>query len=114
MKVVVNAQLLHTRGGYRGAGVSNYCRNLLTALADKTDGTKVTAFVNDRDFRFPYRRPGMELRYTALAGRRSGAAHHLGADGAAACCDDDAGEPCARPGEYVAAGDEGAWCCDSS
>lgn len=69
MKVVVNAQLLHTRGGYRGAGVSNYCRNLLTALADKTDGTKVTAFVNDRDFRFPYRRPGMELRYTRwLAG----------------------------------------------
>ena len=64
MKVVVNAQLLHTRGGYRGAGVSNYCRNLLTALAEETDGKQVTAFVNDRDFRFPQRRPGMELRYT--------------------------------------------------
>ncbi len=64
MRVVVNAQLLHTRGGYRGAGVSNYCRNLLTALADETDGNQVTAYVNDRDFRFAQRRPGMELRYT--------------------------------------------------
>ncbi len=65
MRVVVNAQLLHTRGGYRGAGVSNYCRNLLTALAAETDGNQVTAFVNDRDFRFPQRRPGMELRHTS-------------------------------------------------
>ena len=64
VKVVVNAQLLHTGGGYRGAGVSNYCRSLLTALAAETGGNQVTAYVNDRDFRFPQAGQGLELRYT--------------------------------------------------
>ena len=64
MKVVVNAQLLHTGSSYRGAGVSSYCRNLLTALAAQTGGHELIAFLNDRNFRCPQRRPGLELRYT--------------------------------------------------
>lgn len=64
MKVVVNAQLLHTGSNYRGAGVSNYCRNLLTALAAEAGGHQLMAFVNDRDFSCPQGRPGVELRYT--------------------------------------------------
>ena len=64
MKVVVNAQLLHTGSNYRGAGVSNYCRSLLTALAAEAGGHQLMAFVNDRDFSCPQGRPGVELRYT--------------------------------------------------
>lgn len=64
MKVVVNAQLLYTGSSYRGAGVSNYCRSLLTALAAEAGGHQLTAFVNDRDFRSPQGRTGLELRYT--------------------------------------------------
>ena len=64
MKVVVNAQLLHTGSSYRGAGVSSYCRNLLTALAAQTGGHELIAFLNDRNFRCPQGRPGLELRYT--------------------------------------------------
>ena len=64
MKVVVNAQLLHTGSNYRGAGVSNYCRSLLTALAAEAGGHQLMAFINDRDFSCPQGRPGVELRYT--------------------------------------------------
>ncbi len=64
MKVVVNAQLLHTGSNYRGAGVSNYCRSLLTALAAEAGGHQLMVFVNDRDFSCPQGRPGVELRYT--------------------------------------------------
>ncbi len=64
MKVVVNAQLLHTGSNYRGAGVSNYCRSLLTAFAAEAGGHQLTAFVNDRDFRSPQGCTGLELRYT--------------------------------------------------
>ena len=64
VNVVVNAQLLHTGSGYRGAGVSNYCRSLLTALAAETGGNRVTAFVNDQEFRCPQGEKGLELRYT--------------------------------------------------
>lgn len=34
MHVAINAQLLSTAAGYRDAGVSNYCRQLLTALGE--------------------------------------------------------------------------------
>ncbi len=64
MKVVVNAQLLHTGSNYRGAGVSNYCRSLLTAFAAEAGGHQLMAFVNDRDFSCPQGCPGVELRYT--------------------------------------------------
>ena len=64
MKVVVNAQLLHTGASYRAAGVSSYCRNLLTAFAAQTGGHELTAFLNDRNFRCPQGPPGLELRYT--------------------------------------------------
>ncbi len=64
MKVVVNAQLLHTGSSYRGAGVSSYARNLLTALAARTGGHELTAFLNDRNFRWPQGQKGLNLRYT--------------------------------------------------
>ena len=64
MKVVVNAQLLHTGSSYRGAGVSNYSRNLLTALTAQDNGHALTVFLNDRNFRCPQGAPGLELRYT--------------------------------------------------
>ena len=64
MKVVVNAQLLHTGSSYRGAGVSSYARNLLTALAAQTGGHELTAFLNDRNFRCPQAQQGLNLRYT--------------------------------------------------
>ena len=64
MKVVVNAQLLHTGSSYRGAGVSSYCRNLLTAFAAQTGGHELLAFLNDRNFSCPQGRPGLNLRYT--------------------------------------------------
>ncbi len=64
MKVVVNAQLLHTGSSYRGAGVSSYSRNLLTALAAQNGEHELTAFLNDRNFRFPQAQQGLNLRYT--------------------------------------------------
>ena len=64
MKVVVNAQLLHTGSSYRGAGVSSYTRNLLTALAAQTGGHELMAFLNDRNFRCPQGQKGLNLRYT--------------------------------------------------
>ena len=64
MKVVVNAQLLHTGGSYRSAGVSSYARNLLTALAAQNGEHELTAFLNDRNFRCPQGHQGLHLRYT--------------------------------------------------
>lgn len=64
MKVVVNAQLLHMGSSYRAAGVSNYSRNLLTALAAQNDGHELTVFLNDRNFRCPQGGATMEMRYT--------------------------------------------------
>lgn len=51
MHVAINAQLLSTAATYRGAGVSNYSRHLLTALgalasADQRQDLTLTAFVN--------------------------------------------------------------------
>ncbi|MFZ1752128.1 MAG: glycosyltransferase family 1 protein [Caldilineaceae bacterium] len=50
MHIAVNAQLLNTEASYRSAGVSNYSRNLLTALAKEADGQRFTIFVNDPNF----------------------------------------------------------------
>ena len=60
MRVLLNAQLLNTGASYRGAGVSNYCRNLLAALAAQTGGHQLTVFLNDRNFQIQ----GLDLRYT--------------------------------------------------
>ncbi|MEZ4616565.1 MAG: glycosyltransferase family 1 protein [Caldilineaceae bacterium] len=56
MRVALNAQLLSTTESYRGAGVSNYCRHLLTALgalAAVPEELTLTAFVNVPDFNTP-------------------------------------------------------------
>jgi len=53
MHVAINAQLLNTAATYRGAGVSNYSRHLLTALGHATQqepDLTVSAFVNVTDF----------------------------------------------------------------
>ncbi len=54
MHVALNAQLLSTEESYRGAGVSNYSRHLLTAMgtAAQEDPTlDLSAFVNGTDLR---------------------------------------------------------------
>lgn len=61
MHIALNAQLLNTEESYRGAGVSNYCRCLLAALAGCADGHRFTAFSNDRGFV----QEGIALRRTA-------------------------------------------------
>ena len=64
MRIAINAQLLNTEENYRGAGVSNYCQNLLTALGAEPGGHRFTAFVNDRDFNaenVTFRRSGQFL-----------------------------------------------------
>lgn len=55
MKIAINAQLLSTDSSYRGAGVSNYSRHLLTALGALTteaaySDLALTAYVNAPDF----------------------------------------------------------------
>lgn len=60
MRIAVNAQLLNTDHTYRGAGVSSYCRNLLTALTRQTGAYQVTVFLNDRNFQVQ----GLDLHYT--------------------------------------------------
>lgn len=50
MRIAINAQLLNTEESYRGAGVSNYSRNLLTALGAEPGGHRFTAFVSDPYF----------------------------------------------------------------
>jgi glycosyltransferase involved in cell wall biosynthesis len=62
LRVAINAQLLSDEAGYRGAGVSNYARQLLMALGelaqDPAAGVALTAFVHARHFSAP----GVELR----------------------------------------------------
>ena len=62
LRVAINAQLLSDEEGYRGAGVSNYARQLLMALGglaqDPAAGVALTAFVHARRFTAP----GVELR----------------------------------------------------
>jgi glycosyltransferase involved in cell wall biosynthesis len=62
LRVAINAQLLFDEAGYRGAGVSNYARQLLMALGelaqDPAAGVALTAFVHARHFSAP----GVELR----------------------------------------------------
>ncbi|RLT35969.1 MAG: glycosyltransferase family 1 protein [Chloroflexi bacterium] len=50
MRIAINAQLLNREESYRGAGVSNYSQNLLTALGAEPGGHRFTAFVNDPTF----------------------------------------------------------------
>ena len=50
MHIAINAQLLNTEESYRGAGVSNYSQNLLTALGKEPGGHRFTAFVSDPRF----------------------------------------------------------------
>jgi len=58
MRIAINAQLLNTTESYRGAGVSNYSQNLLTALGAQPGGHDFTAFLNDPNFSAT----GMNLR----------------------------------------------------
>lgn len=54
MHVALNAQLLSTEESYRGAGVSNYSRYLLTALgaiAQEDPDLRLSAFVNGAELR---------------------------------------------------------------
>lgn len=50
MHIAINAQLLNTEESYRGAGVSNYSQNLLTALGKEPGSHRFTAFVSDPHF----------------------------------------------------------------
>ncbi|RME50095.1 MAG: glycosyltransferase family 1 protein [Caldilineae bacterium] len=50
MHVVINAQLLNTAHTYRGAGVSNYSQNLLSALGQAGSRHRFTAFLSDPAF----------------------------------------------------------------
>lgn len=50
MHIAINAQLLNTEESYRGAGVSNYSQNLLTALGREPGGHRFTGFVSDPHF----------------------------------------------------------------
>lgn len=50
MHIAINAQLLNTAHTYRGAGVSNYSQNLLTALGRSGAKHRFTAFLNDPNF----------------------------------------------------------------
>ncbi len=64
MHVALNAQLLSTQESYRGAGVSNYSRHLLTAMgaiAQEDPALQLSAFVN-----------GAELRIAGVRMIRSG------------------------------------------
>lgn len=54
MHIAINAQLLNTAESYRGAGVSNYSRQLLQALGRTPHGHRLTAFVNDSRFSAPH------------------------------------------------------------
>jgi len=45
MHIAINAQLLNTEESYRGAGVSNYSQNLLTALGRQSGDHRLSAFV---------------------------------------------------------------------
>ena len=64
MHIAINAHLLNRKESYRGAGVSNYSLNLLTALGAEPGGHRFTAFVNDPDFNVEnvtFRRSGQFL-----------------------------------------------------
>nr|HRJ44708.1 glycosyltransferase family 1 protein [Caldilineaceae bacterium] len=50
MRIAINAQLLNTEESYRGAGVSHYSQNLLTALGKQAGDQHFTAFLNDSRF----------------------------------------------------------------
>jgi glycosyltransferase involved in cell wall biosynthesis len=50
MHIAINAQLLNTEESYRGAGVSNYSQDLLTAIGEQPEGHRITAFVADPNF----------------------------------------------------------------
>jgi len=50
MHIAINAQLLNTEESYRGAGVSNYSQNLLTALGRQSGDHKLSAFVCDPNY----------------------------------------------------------------
>ncbi len=53
MHIAINAQLLNTEESYRGAGVSNYSQNLLTALGAEPGDQRFSAFVADPIFSAP-------------------------------------------------------------
>ena len=64
MRIAINAQLLNREESYRGAGVSSYSQNLLTALGAEPSGHRFTAFVNDPSFNaanITFRRSGQFL-----------------------------------------------------
>ena len=81
MRIALNAQLLSDQEGYRGAGVSNYSRQLLRALGELVEAGatphRFTAFVNARDFRadgisltrtqFPLHRPLARIAWEQTA-----------------------------------------------
>jgi glycosyltransferase involved in cell wall biosynthesis len=50
MHIAINAQLLNTEESYRGAGVSNYSQNLLTALGRQSGDHRLSAFVCDPNY----------------------------------------------------------------
>ncbi len=66
MHIVIDAQLINTAESYRGAGVSVYSRQLLTALGQAAPEFHLTAFVNDTAFACP----GVELRRTRWPAQR--------------------------------------------
>jgi glycosyltransferase involved in cell wall biosynthesis len=66
MHIIVDAQLINTEQTYRGAGVSVYSQELLTALGRRDDGLRVTAFANDTGFVCP----GVDVRRTRWPAQR--------------------------------------------
>ncbi|MEZ4584764.1 MAG: hypothetical protein R3A10_24525, partial [Caldilineaceae bacterium] len=66
MHIVIDAQLINTAETYRGAGVSVYSQELLTALGRHGSGLRLTAFVNDAGFSCE----GVALRRTRWPAQR--------------------------------------------
>src|SRR5690606_30816303 len=67
MHIAINAQLMSSASGYRDAGVSNYCRQLLIALGELgiSGATyhQFSAFIHTPDVVIP----GIDLHYSSPA-----------------------------------------------